>query len=166
MHAAQNYIYIVFAILYIIYSIVKAGKKANQQKSATKKPEASPTVQPPTASPIPSKTPGDDLKKMLEEMLGGVPKAKIPEKQVAQSKPEPVKIKSQPAKIVTHAKKVKATLSHAPSKTKEEAKPFLAGEKAASKKVFAEVVAEEEPAIDFDIRQAIIYSEILKRPQY
>ncbi|MBI3501590.1 MAG: OadG family protein [Bacteroidetes bacterium] len=168
MHAATNYIYIVFAILYIIYSIIKAAKKATQQKPAEKKPEPSSTVKPPTSSPLPQ--PGDDFKKMLEEVLGKVPEPKIPERHpdsYRDLKPEPIKIKPQPAKIVTHAKKVKATPSHPPSKIKEMPKPFLASEKEISKKPFTEEsVPTEEQESDFDIRKAIIYSEILKRPQY
>lgn len=168
MRADINYIYILLAVLYVIYSIVKASKKASQQKPATQnqKPQPSSTVQPPTASPLPKQKPEDDFKKMLEDLLGGAPEIEIPEKQIPKEKPQPVFIKPEPSKIVTHAKKIKATPSHTPSKTKEKEKPFLAEEKAAPKKLFAEIIAEEEPEIDFDIRQAIIYSEILKRPQY
>ena len=162
MHAGTNYIYIVFAILYVIYSIVKAVKKNSQQKPVTKKPEPSQTVRPPTSSPLPN--PGDDMKKMLEEILGKTPEVKIPAKPIV--RPEPVKIKQQPAKIITHAQKIKASPSHIPHRTKEEVKPFLSGEKEIAKKVFVETEVEEERDLDFDIRQAIIYSEILKRPQY
>ena len=166
MHAAQNYIYIVFAVLYIIYSIIKATKKASQQKSVTQnqKPQSSPTVQPPTVSPTPN--PGDEMKKMLEDFLGGNPEVKIPEKQIPKLKPQPISIKPLPAKIITHAKKEKAIASHIPSKTQKPEKPFLTGDQYVSKKKFIESEVEEEPVIDFDIRQAIIYSEILKRPQY
>lgn len=128
-------------------------------------------VQPPAASPLPDT--GNEIKKMLEDLLGGAPEVKIPEEQVPQIKPQPVSIKPQPAKISTHAKKEKALVSHSPSKTqKAGAKSFLTGEKlVTSKKIFIEPELEEESASDsyrddFDIRQAIIYSEILKRPQY
>ena len=194
MQAGTNYIYIVFAVLYVIYSIIKAGKKTARQKPATQKREPDPTVHPrlpskeimdggqdPTASPLPQSNPGDDLKKMLEELLGGVPEIKTTEKQPdpdREQKPEPAKIKPQPAKIVTHAQKIKAAPSHIPSpkgkaspKTKEEEKTFLSGEKKISKKVFtqAAVGAEQDSDADpedFDIRRAVIYSEILKRPEW
>ena len=168
MHASTNYIYIAFAILYVIYSIIKASKKTTQQKTETIKPEQHPTVQPPVAPPIPQKQPGDDLKKMIEDLLG-VPQQNTPPPQPAMdhnTKPEPLKIKPQPAKIVLHEKKERAVPSHIPSKTKETAKPFLTGEKKASPKVLQEVVAEEEQTEDFDIRRAVIYSEILKRPEW
>ena len=62
MHAAQNYIYIIFAVAYAIYSMVKAGKKATQNRpTIDKQPEQSPTVQPPTPPPIPQQ----DFKKMF-----------------------------------------------------------------------------------------------------
>ena len=60
MQASTNYIYIIFAVLYVIYSVIKASKKA-QQKSTTQnqKPQPSSTVQPPTASPLPKQKPED-----------------------------------------------------------------------------------------------------------
>ena len=94
MHASTNYIYIVFAILYVIYSIIKAGKKASQQKPVPKKTEPAPTVRPPTSSPLPN--PGDNMKKMLEGILGKKPELKIPEKQ---NKSQPVLVKTQHTKI-------------------------------------------------------------------
>ena len=160
MQAGTNYIYIVFAILYVIYSIVKAVKKNSQP--VTKKPEPASTVKPPTASPIPNA--GEDMKKVLEEILGNTPKVKIPAKPIV--KPEPTRIKPQPAKIVTHVKNVRAIPSHSPAKTKTRTAPFLTAEQEIKKKVFTETFIEEERDLDFDIRQAIIYSEILKRPQY
>ncbi|MBI4930651.1 MAG: hypothetical protein HY841_07805 [Bacteroidetes bacterium] len=176
MHAAQNYIYIVFAVIYIIYSIIKAGKKVTKNRPTTipnsssqKKDEFKP-VQPPEASPIPNH--GDDMKKMLEDLLGRNPEVKIPEKHPDsyrdKVKHQPVSIKPQPSKITTHSIKEKTIPSHVPSKThKTAAQSFLTGEQlASSKKVFLESEAEEESVVDFDIRQAIIYSEILKRPQY
>src|ERR1051326_1157546 len=98
MHAATNYIYIVFAVLYIIYSIIKAGRKAVQQKPSEKGTEPSSTVKPPTSAPLPQPGSelGDDMKKMLEEILGKKPEIKIPEKPI--SKPQPVPIKIQPKK--------------------------------------------------------------------
>ena len=168
MQASTNYIYILFAIAYVIYSIIKASKKTTQQKPVTKKPEHSTTVQPPVVSPIPQKQPGEDLKKMLEDLLG-VPSETPPLPQPAadhNKKPEPVKIKPQPAKIPAQKQKEKSAHLHVPSQTKETPKPFLAGEKKMPKKILEEVVLEEEPEKDFDIRQAIIYSEILKRTSW
>ena len=162
MHAATNYIYIVFAIIYIIYSIIKAGKKATQQKPLQKKSEGAPTVKPPTSSPFPQ--PGDDMKKMLEEILG---KKNIPDTNPLPTKPQPIPVKPAPKKIIVPEKKVKAVHSHTPSKRKEAPVPFLQKEKQVPPKFFSvEAVKIEEQEIDFDIREAIIYSEILKRPEY
>jgi len=170
MHAETNYIYIVFAVLYIIYSIVKAVRKNAQQKPAPTKSQPSPTVQPPTASPLPKQKPEDDFKKMLEDLMGGNPEVKIPDTQIPKVKPQPVFIKPQPAKIATHhPRKEKLTTSHAKfisakPKTTSASTPFVSHPEIVQK-TFAEP-DEEEATIDFDIRHAIIYSEILKRPQY
>ena len=79
-----NYLYIIFAVVYVIYSIIKAGKKVTQNRpTIDKKPQASPTtIQPPTASPVPHPNSGDELKKMLEDLLGGGSEEEMPEKQV------------------------------------------------------------------------------------
>lgn len=167
--AAPNYIYIVLAIFYIIYSIVKAAKK-NQNKPAApaspsqKKDEFKP-VTPPAASPLPKQNPGDDLKKMLEEVLGKTSPIKIP-----QLKPQSLPVKKQPAKSSPlQFKKEKAVISRMPAKStpKKEPHTFLPSEHIVPfQKTELAAAAEEEPVIDFDLRQAIIYSEILKRPQY
>ena len=168
MKAGTNYIYILFAVVYFIYTIVKAGKKATQQKQAAPKLESTSTVRPPTASPGPQQHPGDDLKKMLEELLGGVPEARPAEKKI--HKAEPVIMWPEPAKIIPQAKKEKTAPSHFATKAKEETSSFLAGEKQIPKKVFALVAEERQDtdsySDDFDIRNAVIYSEILKRPEW
>ena len=175
MHAAQNYIYIVFAVIYIIYSIIKAGKKATKNRPTTapdpssqKQDEFKP-VQPPTASPLPDL--GVDMKKMLEDLLGGGSEEKIPEHQAPRPQPQPLSERPQPVKISTHSPpKEKLITAHTKSFS---AKPKITSDKAPfikyseiSQKVFAEPIIEEESGVDFDIREAIIYSEILKRPQY
>lgn len=170
MHAATNYIYIIIAVLYIIYSIIKAAKKAAQQKPVQKKSEPAPVVKPPASSPLPN--PGDDMKKMLEEILGKTPEVKIPDKHpdtYREPKPHPIPVRTKPAKISHQAiKKEKAAVSHMPAKSVPKTEPhtFLPSEHISSKPVFQEPVLEEEVSLDFDLRQAIIYSEILKRPQY
>jgi len=172
MRADTNYIYILFAVAYVIYSIIKASKKA-QQKSATQnqKPLPSSTVQPPTASPLPKQKPEDDFKKMLEDLLGGNPEVEIPEKQIPIPKQQPVTVKQQPAKIAPrHPKKEKLVTQVAKPIT---SKKSLTAESAhfisdpeIIQKAFQDIAVEEETAIDFDIQQAVIYSEILKRPHY
>lgn len=179
MQAAQNYIYIVLAVLYVIYSIIQAGKKMAKNKPTVSAPsdpqrkEEFKPVQPPSSAPLPQHDTAGDLKKMLEDLLGGGPQEEIPEKHSerpvippAKPIPQPRQERPVPAKIVTHSTAVKATPSHSSSQTKNETKSFLSGEKKTKEKVTQEIVQEEEPSIDFDVRQAIIYSEILKRPQY
>ena len=154
MHATTNYIYIIFAVVYVIYSIIKAGKKVTKNRpTIDQQPQSSPTVQP----PIEKQPPQQDFKKMLEDLLGGTQEEKIPEPQVIQPKPQPVAIKPQPTKIVTHSeKKEKIIPSHLHSKNPKEM----------PKKVFDEQVVVEEAEANFNFREAVIYSEILKRPEY
>jgi len=167
-----NYIYIVFAVIYVIYSIIKASKKAQQKPSKpNQKPQASPTVQPPTASPLPKQKPEEDFKKMLEDLMGEVPEIKIPDKQIPKPKPQSATAKPAPAKIAPHhPKKEKLTAAEAKfvsakTKTTSESTPFVSHPEILQQD-FSNAVVEEESGMDFDIRQAIIYSEILKRPQY
>lgn len=170
MQAETNYIYIVFAVLYVIYSIVKAVKKNAEQKQVVKKPEQKSTVQPPTASPV--SKPGDDFKKMLEDLLGGTQEVEVPEKQIQIPKPQPVTVRPRPAKIAPHhPKKEKLASQYAKPLTPKksvpaESTPVFKQHPEIVQKVFADTAVEAEQGVDFDIRQAIIYSEILKRPQY
>src|ERR1035437_10394086 len=97
MHASTNYIYIIFPVIYVIYSIIKAGKKVTQNRpTIDKQQQAQPTVQPSTAT----QPPQQDFKKMLEDLLGGVREEKIPEPQVPKVQPPLQKL--QPAKISIH----------------------------------------------------------------
>ncbi|HEY4798998.1 MAG TPA: hypothetical protein VII99_07985 [Bacteroidia bacterium] len=185
MQASANYIYIVFAVVYIIYSIIKAGKNVTKnrptvnppsdEESTTKRKEEYKPVQPPVSSPVPN--PGDELKKMLQEVLGKVPEVpvppvsgKSPEKSVLKPKLQPVVAKPQPTAHKLHSNKKEKTASmqwkvKEKEKLKESASSNLQP-KPSTLKVSAEPVVEQEAGIDFDIRQAIIFSEILKRPNY
>ena len=172
MQAEQNYIYILFAALYIIYSIVKAVKKNSQPPPVPqKKPgQPAPTVQPPVSSPAPN--PGDEMKKMLEELLGGSPEVDVPEKQVVKPRVQPVSSRPAPAKIAPHhPKKEKLTTQPIKPLASKQAvtaeRTHFVSHPELTQKAFAETqITEEETPVDFDIRQAVIYSEILKRPQY
>ncbi len=168
MHASTNYIYIIFAVAYAIYSIVKAGKKVTANRpNIDKQPEQSPTVKPPASSPVPNQ--GDEMKKMLEDLFGGRQEAeeKIPEKEIPKPKPQPQhhpEKQRHPQPVSHHLEHAKAT-PHAFDKEKLQAthaKPPAAK----PQKVLMKSAVEEEVEADFDIRQAIIYSEILKRPEY
>jgi hypothetical protein len=162
MQARTNYIYILFAIAYFVYTIIKAGKKSTAKRSTTvNQPEQSPSVKPPVASTPPVQ--GVDLKKMLEELMGGTPGQDTPEEPLPQKtrqrKPEPVPHHLEHQKNVSHTfDKAKSSVAYP--------NPVAEKPKAAPRKVVAEAVVEEEANMDFDVRQAIIFSEILKRPEY
>jgi hypothetical protein len=171
MYASTNYIYIIFAVIYVIYSIIKAGKKVtNNRPTIDQQPNSQPTVQPPTATSPPQQ----DFKKMLEDLLGGVPvrqEERPPtvsgEEKIPTSHPKP-----QPVKISIHHKPKKETATASQDKPFP-AKPHKVSHSQhyeAAKKVFEEPVVVEEAADSlrdgFDIREAVIYSEILKRPDW
>ena len=153
-------------MVYVIYSIIKAGKKVVKNRPVIDPQQSQPTVQPPTGSPLPQQ----DFKKMLEDLLGGTREEKIPEPQIPKAQ-VPIQ-KLQPVKIALHNTPKKETI------TASQVKPFSAklhkpSEKITrsqhietTKKVFSEPVVVEESVMDFDIREAVIYSEILKRPEY
>lgn len=166
-----NYIYIIFAVIYVIYSIVKAGKKVSQNRPKQSSQPAPPASSQPaeTYSPPPQKE--DDLKKMLEDLLGEIPEVKIPEKQQSLPKSQPVFSKPAPAKVAPrHPKKDKSATSSAKPLTAEKSTisetPNFVSHPEVIQKAFQENPVEDEASLDFDIWQAVIYSEILKRPQY
>ena len=158
-------------MIYVIYSIVKAGKKVSQNRPGQNTKPVPPVSSHPaeTYSPPPKKE--DDLKKILEDLLGEMPEVKIPEKQKPQPKPSQVFSKPAPAKIVPkHPKKEKLVTRYAkpvtPKKSLSAESPHFVSHPEVVQKAFQENVIEEEVSVDFDIRQAVLYSEILKRPQY
>lgn len=167
MQASTNYIYIIFAVVYVIYSIIKAGKKVTKNRpTIDQQPQSSPTVHP----PIEKQPPQQDFTKMLEDLLGGTQEEKIPEPQLP--KVQPPLHKPEPVKISIHntSKKETATVSNIKPLP---AKPHKIPEKTShsqhyenAKKVFAEQVVVEETESNFDFREAVIYSAILNRPEY
>lgn len=168
MHADTDYIYIILALAYIIYSIIRAGEKISKNRpTVTRKTEPSTVQQPQSQSPKEKEE--DTFKKVFEELFGEIPEVKNPEEPAAPPMPEPVEVKSAPAKIIP---------KHPPKRqliSKEKKEPFLKVEKSEEgfthhpelvQMAFAETQQEETVETDFDIRQAVIYSEILKRPNW
>lgn len=161
-----NYLYIIFAVVYIIYSIVKAGKKVKQNRpTIDKTSRPSPTVQPPVSSPAPQHESGDELKKMLEELLGGGEEEEIPEKPVASPVPSVIPHKPAPKPVYQAARKEKQVEDTSKQKATLPVPGFHAHPEII-RQAFTGQEPEEVEEIDFDIRQAVIYSEILKRPSY
>ena len=146
MKADTNYIYIILVMVYIIYNIIKAGKKAakNRPVVVAKNPQQTDTDMP--ANPKnPQPTAEEEFKKIMEQMLGKLPE--MPKKQIHQPKHQQAKI--------THALPIEKIL---PQKTKH-----LSDRQNAPMQQSL-VLQEQKPIIDFDLRQAIIFSEILKKP--
>lgn len=157
-----NYLYVIFAVVYVIYSIIKAGKKVTQNRpTIDKKPQSSPTVNPPTSS-LPEPAGGDDFKKILEELLGAGGEEEVPETAPRKAEPLPA-VPVKPA--ANFLKKDKPVVSPNIPKAAVPATAFVAHPEIVEK-VFSQKTEQEESEIDFDIRQAVLYSEILKRPEY
>ena len=126
--AEQNYLYILFAVLYIIYGIVKALRK--KQQATAPKPEfpihgqdAERTGNPEESASVPS------IKAV---------KKKLSDKQIVK--------KEKPIPLYAHGFVAENTLTKTGDDITED--------------------REANTEIDFDLRNAILYSEILKRPQY
>lgn len=168
-YADTNYIYIILAVLYVIYSIVQAGKKASKGKPPVTNRQPPPVQQHETAKPKEEKD--DEFKKVLEELFGEIPKVEVPQKQEPAPKPRPVESKPAPAKIIPKRPKKETLVSKTqPEKANEAVKPqgqFIQHPEVVQMAFAKELVEEEEvPAIDFDMRQAVIHSEILQRPNW
>ena len=162
-----NYLYIIFAVVYVVYTIIKAGKKVTQNKpTIDKRPQASPTVRPPVASPNPQQNPGEDLKKMLEDLLGGGAQEDVPQAEVLKPRLTVVHEKPKPVKAAVPAPRKEKPVAHQATPQSVPAAPAFRAHPEVLQKSLNETIEEEETVIDFDIRQAVIYSEILKRPQY
>jgi hypothetical protein len=167
-----NYLYIIFAVVYVIYSIIKAGKKVTKNRpTIEKQPQQSygqpaPTVRPPTASPVPEHNSGEELKKMLEDLLGGGAEEDIPEKKIVIPQSQPVYEKPRPVKITSPIPKKEKPVPYKTSPNVAAAHPVFTAHPEIVQKAFTELAPEEESTIDFDIRKAVLYSEILKRPNW
>jgi len=168
-----SYLYIIFAVVYVIYSIIKAGKKVTQNRPKIEKhpPTAEASrqpyqpVRPPVERKAPEHNPGEDLKKMLEDLMGGNTEEVRPE--VIKPKPQVVvPQKPKPVKITDHLTKKEKQAAYQTKKKEAYTPPVFIAHPEVVQKSFMELPPEEESQIDFDIRQAVIYSEIMKRPNW
>ena len=189
MQAAQNYIYIVFVVLYMIYSVIKAGEKAAKQKPVVKdnNPQPVSSSQPQSAQTnIPPQKKEGDFKTILEDMFGGMPNVdadvtkpvqspskKVPEKQIPRSKPQSIFSKHNPIKKPAPAsfqQKEKTSSVKTPQLPLKQKTPsqstFSITSFADTRNIISEQDVVEEIDFEFDFRQAVIYSEILKRPNW
>lgn len=160
----DEYIYIILAAVYIIYSIIKAAGKVSKNKPRTSKPQtASRPVQQTQQQPKPK--PGDVFKKILDEMLGEIPQVTVPEKQKPKTKAPPQQyIRKERAKIISSQQETFQELQ-----TKQKAHKISTP--VAKQRHHIEIsepiaVPEEEPSVEFSVRDAVVYSEILKRPNW
>ena len=127
--AEQNYLYILFAVLYIIYGIVKALRK--KQQATAPKPGF------PTHGQDAERTDNPE-ESVLVPSIKAV-KRKLSNKQIVK-KEKPI------IPLYAHGFVAENTLTKTGDDITED--------------------REANTEIDFDLRNAILYSEILKRPQY
>lgn len=161
-----NYLYILFAIGYMIYSFVKAGQKHRQNK-----PGSAP---PPTASK-PADDPIEEWKKILQDA-----RKESQAKPAAQPppKPSPAPVVQQKKKRVSLIREKRKAAAVRPSKTPSHV--LVAEELVAEKleapefhshpelmKAFEESRStNEDNNFEFDMKKAVIYSEILNRKEW
>lgn len=163
-------IYVLIAVAWLIYNIVKAVRKASEEQKK-KKPQASPAT---TAKPVPRQQ--DDVKRTLEELM------RANRKQAEQARQQEVQRQLQqqkeiPAKPLYQSQEVLVNEAEHDSESKYnnrtslyESQEYISEEIAHydnTETVAQEIAAyqqEEETQIDFDLRKALIYSEILRRP--
>jgi hypothetical protein len=135
--------YIIIGIIYIISKLYNREKKKQYQREVNKRPIDSQSV--------------EDIFKELKKSL------QLP------NEPENTPVNTSPTAYETGMKrekvvKEKMVLVREPSKIKKTNNfPSISETEVGKQK---EVIQENELATNFDARQAVIYSEILKRPQF
>ncbi len=135
--------YIIIGIIYIISKLYNREKKKQYQREVNKRPIDSQSV--------------EDIFKELKKSL------QLP------NEPENTPINTSPTSYETSMKrekvvKEKMILVREPSKIKKTSNfPSISETEVGKQK---NVIQENEIAANFDARQAVIYSEILKRPQF
>ncbi len=182
MKSIGDYLPIIIGIFAFLYSMSSAARKAKQQQ-AKKTP---PVNEPKNISQEP-KQKEDDLKKILEEILTrkSVQEPKTLAEKQNKAKPSHVPLQKKTQMKKSHLPelhKKQLQKSRMPArKTKEEGKEiFLTETKPGTEEKRSTMqLPEEHPAnlhpqnftddqapADFDLRQAVLFSEILKRPEY
>lgn len=146
------FLYIIIGIVYLFSRMYRKELKKQEEKRAGKKPV--------------TRRSAEDIFRELQKTLG------LPETEMTPAIPEkqnkPVKEKLKPYKSAQTKTpfnleaqlKIKQRKPLTPGIQKKNLMPEITGETTSSNET------EYRPDIDFDLRKAIIYSEILKRPVY
>lgn len=154
-------IYVLIAIAWLVINIVKAVRKANQEQ-AKKKSSHSPSI--PT-SPVNTQT----TKISLEEQIRAKSKKTI--------RPAEQRAVAQPAytsqEVIVDEAAYDTELEYSSGASLYKSQESLTGDKADEDYMQSDITRSQisdntsdsdNAEIDFDIRRAVIYSEILKRP--
>ena len=132
--------YLAFIAFFVISALSKKRKKAREQQED----RSTPTV--PAGRRAPQEP--HDIDTILGKLLD---RNRDPEPAAPTPQPEPKPI-PEPVVITT------------PRKTQQVFDPTLEGQRSIAVHDYEPSEVEPEPTIDFDVREAVIYSETLKRP--
>lgn len=174
MHAEQNYIYILFVILYLVYGFIKARKKTEKDKPVVNKdtnPQPVSTINKKEQKRVPSKQ--KDFTTVLEEVIGKfIP---IPEDNHDKSVPgDLLKEDEKPEHplIATSLKQAKEKVKFKINKKivyrerESEESEHLGFQESENQNILSDTIVQQGVDDAFDIRNAIISSTIIQRPEW
>jgi hypothetical protein len=135
--------YIIIGVIYIISKLYNKEKKKQNQREVNKRP-----------------IDGQSVEDIFKELKKSLQLPNEPEYTPSETKQTNYESTNKREKVV----KEKMVLVREPSKIKKTSNfPSISETEVGKQK---NVIQENEIAANFDARQAVIYSEILKRPQY
>ncbi|MBU0487300.1 MAG: hypothetical protein KKA07_13155 [Bacteroidetes bacterium] len=144
----KTFIYILIAVVWIVVSIVRASNKANKKKAAP-------------ASAAPPKQGNQDFNKVLEELLGIKKPEPAPAAPAIPVQDKPSKPKFASATLTKESVEAGASMEYLNNYSFSDNLAGnisgRSGEKRSEEKV-------SRPRLEFDLKQAVIYSAILNRP--
>jgi len=163
----ETLLYIFFAIAYFIYSMYKASTKVKDQKS---KKSIDPTTQPKPYTETPSRArPVEQRKTFRDEEARSLEKPFSYEEDSLKEIAERVNYEKKFAEEEKKALNLKHSAVDFSKRQQIEHPPFDSDQHDQSKitnEIFTEESDEENIASEFDIKKAIIFSEVLNRPKY
>ncbi len=162
MDNLENYLYLAFAVIYIISRILKARGKQSAPQKRPQNPSNHPQPQPTRKKAFSF----DDIIKEFEKSLGEEQKEPFPTQEIKHEKPVPVsvkEVKKTPNKFKeyegTDYKRDRSVIAG-----KEKSKPSREEEYAIKEKVVSEYVHELQTPEDF--KKAFVLSEIINRKYF
>ena len=168
MENLETYLYVFFAVIYIISRIIKARSKQNQEQKPVSRPQQQRQAQPAHTTARPKKAFSfDDILKEFEKNLSGeqpVKEEAFPVKEIKHDKPAPVAIKTSEKQPNPYQRYKHKTFKGGKEIIREKL-VYERSEKFAIKEdVASEYVRMLQNPEDF--KNAIVLSEIINRKYY